>query len=260
MIIATWNVNSIRARLDHALRYIDKRAPDVLCLQELKAQDDDFPRDAFAEKGYCAVVAGQKTYNGVAVLARKAPQGAVVGFPHLPEDHVLNAQRRLLSVRVGEVRVISAYLPNGEAVGSEKFAYKMDFFRELRAYLDREHAPDDTLCVVGDFNVAPEPRDVYDPGAWEGKVLCSEPEREALEQLRAFGFEDCFRRHHSEAERYSWWDYRGGAFWKGRGLRIDHVWATRSLAACCTDSDIDTSPRKWKRPSDHAPVWAEFDI
>jgi len=256
--IATWNVNSVRARLDHVLRWLDRAKPDVLCLQELKVQEADFPFEPLREAGYFAAVAGQKTYNGVAVLAREEPRDPVIGFAHLPAEHPLNEQRRLLAATVGGVRVVSAYLPNGEAVGSEKYVYKLEFFRELRAYLDQRCVPADPLVLCGDFNVAAEPRDVYDFAAWEGSVLFSEPERTALEELRAFGFVDCFRRHHDEEGRYSWWDYRGGAYWKNRGLRIDHLWATPGLADRCTASDVDESPRKWKKPSDHAPVWAEF--
>lgn len=260
MRIATWNVNSVRARIDHVLRWIDRAKPDVLCLQELKVQDADFPTGALREAGYLSALAGQKTYNGVAVLARGELREPAVGLPHLPGDHPLNAQRRLLAVTVEGVRVISAYMPNGEAVGSEKFAYKLSFFRELRAYLDRAYTPADALVLCGDFNVAPEPRDVCDSEAWEGSVLFSAPERAALEALRAFGFADCFRQHHEEAGRYSWWDYRGGAYWKNQGLRIDHLWATPGLAERCTASDVDETPRKWKKPSDHAPVWADFAV
>lgn len=260
MKIATWNVNSIRARLPHALRWLEEQRPDALCLQELKVRDDEFPRAEFEAAGYRCAVAGQKTYNGVAILARDEPRDVVVGLPHLPADHPLNGQKRLLTATVGDVRVISAYLPNGEAVGSEKFAFKLDFFGELRESLHRELSEGRPLCLCGDFNVAPEPLDVYDPAAWEGQVLCSEPERAALAEVRALGFEDCFRRHHPEAGRYSWWDYRMLAFQRKRGLRIDHVWATRPLAERCTASDIDVEPRSWERPSDHAPVWAEFEI
>ncbi|GAB4270383.1 MAG: exodeoxyribonuclease III [Deferrisomatales bacterium] len=259
MVCATWNVNSIRARLDHVVRYLERYRPDVLCLQELKVRDEEFPADALAQAGYASAVAGQKTYNGVAVLSRRPAREVVVGFPHLPPDHPLNRQRRLLAATVDGVRVVSVYVPNGEAVGSEKFAYKLAFFAELRAYLDREYPPERSLVLAGDFNVAPEARDVYDPEAWQGRVLFSEPERRALEELKGFGFVDCLRRHHEEGGLYSWWDYRGGAFWKGRGLRIDHLWATPPLAERCTGCEIDLSPRKWKRPSDHAPVRATFD-
>ena len=260
MRIATWNVNSIRARLEHVLRWVEHAGPDVLCLQELKVQDADFPAEAFLAAGYRCVVAGQKTYNGVAVLSRSEPTDAATGLGHLPAEHPLNAQSRLVAVSVGGVRVISAYLPNGEAVGSEKYSYKLSFFRELRKFLDRCCAPEAPLILAGDFNVAAEARDVYDPQAWEGRILFSAPEREALEDLRSFGFVDCFRKHHEEDGRFSWWDYRGGAFWKNLGLRIDHLWATAPLARHCSACDIDVSPRRWKRPSDHAPVWADFDL
>lgn len=260
MVIATWNVNSVRARLEHLLRYLERFAPDVVCLQELKVQDADFPAEALREAGYFAAIAGQKAYNGVAVLAREEPRDPVAGLAHLPADHPLNEQRRLLAVTVGDVRVVSAYLPNGEAVGSEKFEYKLAFFRELRAYLDREYAAGDRLVLAGDFNVAPEDKDVYDPGAWEGRILCSAAEREALEGVRAFGFVDCLRKHHPEGGLYSWWDYRNSAFWKNRGVRIDHLWATAPLGNTCTTCAIDLSPRKWKKPSDHAPVRAEFAL
>ncbi len=258
MIVATWNVNSVRARLDHVLRYLERFEPDVLCLQELKVRDVEFPRGAFEERGYHAAVAGQKTYNGVAILARRPPEDLVVGLSHLPDDHLLNAQRRVLAATVDGVRVVSVYLPNGEAVGSDKYAFKLAFFGELRTHLDRAFHPKAEVCLVGDFNVAPEDRDVYDPSLWKGRVLCSGAERGALEHLRAFGFTDCFRLHHPEEGLFSWWDYRGGAFWKNHGLRIDLVWATAPLAARCTACEVDLSPRKWKKPSDHAPVRAVF--
>ncbi|MDF1554098.1 MAG: exodeoxyribonuclease III [Deferrisomatales bacterium] len=258
MIIATWNVNSVRARVEHILKYLERQPVDVLCLQELKTQDADFPREPLEAAGYAVSIAGQKTYNGVAVLAREAPADPVVGFPHLPPDHPLNAHKRLLAASVGGVRVISAYLPNGEAVGTDKYSFKLAFFAELRTYLEVEVARHPKLCLVGDFNVAAEDKDIYDPEAWAGGVLCSEPERTALEALRAVGFVDCFRKHHAEGGLYSWWDYRGGAFWKNHGLRIDHVWATPELAATCTACEVDLSPRKWKKPSDHAPVRAVF--
>lgn len=257
--IATWNVNSVRARIAHVLRWIGLRNPDVLCLQELKVQDPEFPYEEFTSRGYRCAVAGQKTYNGVAILSRMPIERPVIGFPDLPAEHPLNSQRRLLAAGIGRVRVVSAYLPNGEAVGSEKFAFKLDFFRELRAYLDANFSRSQPLCLCGDFNVAPEPIDVHDPQGWEGRVLFSEPEREALAAIRALGFTDCFRKHHPEGGRYTWWDYRMRAFQRKMGLRIDHLWATSPLAARCIAADIDVEPRRWERPSDHAPVWADFE-
>jgi exodeoxyribonuclease-3 len=258
MKIATWNVNSIRARLPHVVRWLGEHRPDVLCLQELKAPEEEFPRADFEALGYACAVAGQKTYNGVAVLSRVAASDVVIGLPQLPSDHRLNHQRRLVAATFSGVRVISAYLPNGETVGSEKFAFKLDFFQELLRYLDEFFSPSQALCLCGDFNVALEAIDVYDPKAWEGQVLCSEDERAALARVRSFGLVDCFRRHHSEGGRYSWWDYRMKAFQRKMGLRIDHIWATEALADRCTAADIDPEPRRWERPSDHAPVWAEF--
>ncbi|GAB6061786.1 exodeoxyribonuclease III [Deferrisoma palaeochoriense] len=258
LVLATWNVNSLRARLEHVLRYWDRRRPDVLCLQEIKVEDDAFPREPFEERGIRVAVAGQKGYHGVAVLSRLPLADPVVGFPHLSDDHPLNRERRLLAVTVEGLRVISVYAPNGEAVGSEKFGYKLAFFEALREYLDREFTPGDELVLAGDFNVAPEPQDVYDPASWEGRVLFSQPEREALRRLREFGLEDCLRRLHPGEEMYTWWDYRGGAFWKNQGLRIDHVLATPPVADRCTQAGVDLSPRRWKRPSDHAPVWVAF--
>lgn len=260
MKIATWNINSIRARLPHVLRWVQEQTPDVLCLQELKAPEEELPRADFQALGYACTAGAQKTYNGVAILSRTPPQDVTEGLPHLPSDHVLNSQKRLLGVTVNGIRILCAYLPNGEAVGSEKFRFKLDFFRELRRYLEASLGQGRKLCLCGDFNVAPESLDVYDPKAWEGQLMCSDEERSALEGIRSVGFVDCFRLHHREAGRYSWWDYRMKAFQRKMGLRIDHLWATPPLADLCTGSDIDPGPRKWERPSDHAPVWAEFSV
>ncbi len=261
MLLATWNVNSVRARLDHVLRYWERRRPDVLCLQEIKVEDPAFPRESFEERGLHLAVAGQKGYHGVAVVSSLPLEDPVVGFPHLPPDHPLNRERRLLAVTAAEVRVLSVYVPNGEAVGSEKFEAKLRFFEELGRYLDRQLAQNPAVVLAGDFNVAPEARDVYDPEAWEGRVLFLVPEREALEALKGRGLVDCFRQLHPEdGNRYTWWDYRGGAFWKNEGLRIDHILANPALADRCEECDVDLSPRRWKRPSDHAPVWARFRL
>lgn len=259
MKIATWNVNSIRTRLDHVLRWIDEHKPDVLCLQETKAQDKDFPMAAFKDSGLHAAFAGQKSYNGVAIISSSPICEVAVGFPHLDPEHSFNVQKRLISATVLGVRVASAYFPNGESPESEKFPYKLGFMGELKRHFELTNSLTKPLCLMGDFNVAPEDRDVYDPQAWEGRILCSEPERRALEDLKSFGFVDCFRKHRAEGGLYSWWDYRMGAFRRDRGLRIDHIWATPPLAHWCVDSGVDKAPRSWEKPSDHAPVWACFN-
>ncbi|MHB8878858.1 MAG: exodeoxyribonuclease III [Myxococcaceae bacterium] len=254
MKIATWNVNSIRARLPRVLGWLGTAQPDVLCVQELKCVDGAFPFEELEAAGYRAAVFGQKTYNGVAILARGELSGVVRGL----EDGVDDPQARVVAATVGGVRVVSVYAPNGQSVGSEAYGYKLEFYRRLRGYLDRLHRPDEQLVVCGDFNVAPEPRDVHDPAKWEGQVLYSLPEREAHATLCAFGLVDTFRKHHEEAGRYSWWDYRMLGFPKNLGLRIDHVLATAPLAGLCTSAEIDREARKGPQPSDHAPVGAEF--
>lgn len=258
MKIATWNVNSLRQRMEHVLKWLGYAAPDVVCLQETKVEDALFPREPLEAAGYTCLYAGQKAYNGVALLSRQAPSDVAVGLPHLPADHPLNLQRRLLAATVGGVRVLSAYFPNGEEVGSDKYAYKLDFLRELRVHLDRDHRPGDPLVLCGDFNIAPEAADLYNPGEREGKILFSEPERAALREVAAFGLADLFRLRHPEAGRYSWWDYRAGMYWKGLGMRLDHLWGTAPVARRLADCDIDERPRRWKTPSDHTPVWAEI--
>lgn len=258
MKIATWNVNSIRARVEHLVKFIGYAAPDVLCLQETKVVDGDFPRAPFAELGYRVLAAGQKSYNGVAILSRVEGVEAAVGFPHLGEDHPLNSQKRLIHSTFDGVRVVNGYFPNGEEVGSDKYAFKLEFLSELKNWLSSEAARFPELVLCGDFNVAPEDRDLWDPEERAGTIFVSEPEREGVAALRDLGLVDCFRLHHSESGRYSWWDFRGALFWKGRGMRLDHLYATKSLAEKCAACDIDERPRKWKQPSDHTPVWAQF--
>lgn len=258
MKIATWNVNSVRARVEHLVKFIGYAEPDVLCLQETKVVDGDFPRAPFEELGYRVIAAGQKSYNGVAILSRAEGVAVAVGFPHLGEEHPLNAQKRLIHATFNGVRVVNSYFPNGEEVGSDKYAFKLEFLAELKSWLASEAVRFSDMLLCGDFNVAPEDRDLWNPEERAGMILVSEPEREGLASLRALGFVDCFRLHHSEAGRYSWWDFRGGLFWKGLGMRIDHVYATKSLAEACKVCDIDERPRRWKQPSDHTPVWAEF--
>jgi exodeoxyribonuclease III len=254
--IATWNVNSVRARLERVLRWLDVRKPDVVCLQELKVDEGSFPFEELRSAGYHAAVFGQKTYNGVAILSRAEAEEVERGLG----DDVADPQARLVSARSRGVRVLSAYFPNGQAVGSDRYRYKLQWMKRLRRHLDRRHSPQELLVLCGDYNVAPEPRDVYDPAAWEGTVLFHPEVRGALEEVRGFGLVDVFRLHHQEAGLYSWWDYRMLAFPKRRGLRIDHLFATEPLARRCREALIDRDERKGKQPSDHAPVLARFDL
>jgi exodeoxyribonuclease III len=254
--IATWNVNSIRMRQDRVLAWIDQHRPDVLCLQETKVPDDLFPAERFEAAGYQAALFGQKGYNGVAILAR-SPLGDVSRGLGDGED-TGDEPARLVAARVDGVRLASVYVPNGKAVGTDKYAYKLRWLARLRAGLEHTGDPGAPLVLCGDFNVAPEDRDIHDPEAWAGQVLCSADERAALAEVRAWGLDDVYRRHHPEGGRYSWWDYRGMSFFKDRGLRIDHVWATAPLAARSTACEIDRDARKGQNASDHAPVIATF--
>ena len=256
MKLATWNLNSIRAREDRLLRWLAAVGPDVVCLQELKVTEDAFPSDTLQALGYRATVHGQRTYNGVAILSRAEPEEVERGFGDGGDD----LQARLVAARVGGVRVVSAYVPNGGEVGSDKWAYKLEWLRRLRAFLDRRFAKGDLVAVGGDMNVAPEARDVYDPPAWEKTVLFHPEARAALESVRAWGLVDGFRLHHQAPGFYTWWDYRMLAFPKNRGLRIDHVFLSEPLAAKCTSALIDRQERKGKQPSDHAPVIVDLDV
>ncbi len=254
MKIATWNVNSVRAREARLLAWLAAWKPDVLCLQELKVVDSDYPTDAVGALGYHSAVYGQKTYNGVAILSRTPLEDVQRGFGEGDDD----PQARLLSARVNGVRVLSAYVPNGGEVGSEKFAYKLAWMAKLRAHLERTASPDEPLALCGDMNVAPEDRDVARPEEWKDTVLCHPAARAALQHIVAWGLDDTFRRHHAEAGFYSWWDYRMLGFPKNNGLRIDHVLTTRSLGVRSTGAEIDRNERKGKQPSDHVPVVATF--
>jgi len=250
MKIATWNVNSIRMRLERVLPWLEQHRPDVLCMQETKVEDELFPVEELARLGYRVVAHGQKTYNGVALVARQDIAEVARGLGDGGDD----AQARLIAGNVRGVRVVSVYVPNGGTVGSDKYAFKLDWLRRLRAYLETRCDPGQPLVVAGDFNVAPEDRDVHDPTAWAGEILCSEPEREGLRQVAAWGLTDAFRRLHPEPGFFTWWDYRMLGFAKGRGLRIDHMYVTAPLLERCTDVAIDREARKGKQPSDHAPV------
>jgi exodeoxyribonuclease-3 len=250
--LATWNVNSIRARLDRAVAWLDANRPDVVCMQELKVENDGFPREPFEAAGYQLALYGQKTYNGVAILSRAPMTDITTGMDDGdPDDHA-----RLIAATIDGVRVISAYFPNGGELNSDKYEYKLKWIARLRAWLGKRDASA-PLILAGDFNVAPEDRDVHDPVAWAGQTLFSEPEKAALREVAAWGLHDTFRKHSAAAE-FTWWDYRGIAFLKNHGLRIDHVWATTPAYEVCTSCVIDRESRKGKNASDHAPVIAQF--
>ena len=254
MKLATWNVNSIRMRLDRVLAWLDQHKPDVLCMQELKVEEKDFPREAFTQAGWQLAHVCQKTYNGVAIVARAPITDVRCGLGDGEDD----PQARLIAATVDGVRVISAYVPNGQAVPSDKYAYKLRWLERLKAYLETHEKIDAPLVLCGDFNVAPEARDVYDPVGWENEPLYHVDARQALERVRSWGLVDTFRLHHQETA-YSWWDYRMLSFPKNRGLRIDHIFATAPLARRCSSAWIDREARKGKQPSDHAPVLALFE-
>lgn len=253
--IATWNVNSLRVRLDHVLRWLEQAGPDVLALQETKLPDEKFPLDVLREAGYESVFAGQKTYNGVATLSRTGADKVTRGMPGYEDN-----QQRVLRTDIGGVTVLNLYVPNGSEVGSAKYSYKLGWLDHLAAVIGDLLRENPRLIVLGDFNIAPEDRDVHDPAAWAGKVLVSEAERARLDTIRAAGLEDCFRLFDQAAGSYSWWDYRAAAFRRNRGLRIDLILASAPVAEKCRACYIDVEPRTLERPSDHAPVVAEFDL
>lgn len=256
MIIASWNVNSLAVRLPHVLAWLDAVGPDVLCLQETKCIDEKFPRAEIEASGYHCEFFGEKTYNGVAILTRGMPDAVVKGFPSDgPSD-----SKRLIEVELYGVTIVCVYIPNGSEVGSEKYQYKLAWMDKLGEHLAERHDAGQMLAVCGDYNIAPDDRDVYDPEALAGTILVSDAERAALEKLRQWGLVDTFRLHEQGAGFYSWWDYRQAAFRRNMGLRIDHIWATRPLADKCVRSLIDREPRKLEKPSDHAPVYAEFAL
>jgi exodeoxyribonuclease-3 len=253
--IATWNVNSLRVRLPHVLAWLAENQPDVLALQEIKVPDEDFPHEALQEVGYHAVCSGQKTYNGVAVLTREKAADLVTSFPS-DED----PQRRVLGATIKNIRVLNLYVPNGESTQSSKYQYKLDWLKKLDLFLESELKQHSHLIVLGDFNIAPESIDVHDPLQWEGSVLCSPPERASFQGLLNRGLKDCFRLHSPQEKLFSWWDYRLNAFKRNLGLRIDHILASNALSTLCGKCYIDKTTRGWERPSDHAPVVAEFSL
>ena len=253
MKIATWNVNSLKVRLPHVLDWVATTAPDVLCLQETKTEDAGFPFDALSAAGYRAIHNGQKTYNGVAILAREGLQDIQRDLPGFDDP-----QKRLIAATVGDVRIVCAYMPNGQAVGSDKYAYKLEWLAALERWLATELVRYPRLALLGDFNIAPADADVHDPAAWQGQILCSEPERAAFNRLIGLGQSDAFRLFDQPERSFSWWDYRMMAFRRNIGLRIDHILLSSALATECSACTIDRTPRKLERPSDHAPVIAEL--
>jgi exodeoxyribonuclease III len=254
--LATWNINSIRARTDRLLAWLAAQRPDVLCLQETKVEDQGFPVEALRAAGYEVAIHGQRSYNGVAIAARTPLTDVTRGFSDGDPDD----EARLIAATAGTgadaLRVICVYVPNGQDLSSEKFPYKLAWYRRLRAYLERTATPATPLVVCGDMNVTADDRDVCAPEKWAGQIHCSAPERAALADLVGFGLTDLFRKHHPDGGVYSWWDYRGVAFFKNQGLRIDHILATAPIAARCTQCTIDRDARKGQDASDHAPVIA----
>jgi exodeoxyribonuclease-3 len=257
MKLATWNINSIRAREARLTAWLDRERPDVLCLQETKTEDVGFPAEALKRAGYEVALWGQRSYNGVAICVRPplALEDVVRGLGDGGE-HADEA--RLIAATVGGIRIIDVYVPNGQDLESDKFPYKLAWYRRLRALLERTAKPDQPVIVCGDFNVTADDRDVCAPDKWRGQIHCSDPERAALAELVGWGFEDLFRKLHPDGGVYSWWDYRGVAFFKNQGLRIDHILATAPVAARCTACRIDRDARKGQDASDHAPVIAEL--
>jgi exodeoxyribonuclease-3 len=258
MKIATWNVNSLRVRLAHLQEWLRTRQPDIVCLQETKVVDEDFPAEAIAACGYRSHFSGQKTYNGVAILLREGlPEAAQVcaGIPGQADP-----QKRVIALTVGSLRVICAYFPNGQSVESDKFQYKLGWLAALQGWLEQELAAHPQLALLGDFNIAPADEDVHDPAAWRGQVLCTDEERAAFAALVRAGTVDVFRRFEQAPRSYTWWDYRNLAFRRKQGLRIDHILLSSALAPHCISCSVDTPMRALEQPSDHAPVVAEFGM
>jgi exodeoxyribonuclease-3 len=255
MKIATWNVNSLRVRLPHVLQWLEAAQPDVLAIQETKTVDEQFPLAELEAAGYSVVFAGQKTYNGVAILSKSLATDVVTDIPDLDDP-----QRRILAATIDGVRIVNLYVVNGSEVGSDKYAYKLAWLAQVTAWLQQQATLYPSLVVLGDFNIAPENRDVHDPVAWGEGILCSPAERAALQAIQALGLSDTFRQFAQPDKSFSWWDYRGGGFRRNHGLRIDLILASKPLADACQSCVIDREPRTWEKPSDHTPVVAEFSV
>lgn len=255
MKIASWNVNSLRVRLPHVLDWLAAAQADVLGIQETKTKDPDFPVDAFAQAGYKVAFAGQPTYNGVAIVSKLPIDSTITDLDSFEDE-----QRRVIGATIGGVRILNLYVPNGQTVESDKYQYKLKWLNALHTHLQKELDTHERCVVMGDFNIAPEDRDVHDPDQWRGKVLCSDAERDALNNILNLGFVDTFRLFEESDGLFSWWDYRAAAFRRNLGMRIDLVLASKSLASSCSAATIDVAPRRLERPSDHTPVCAEFGV
>ena len=256
MKIASWNVNSLNVRLSHVEEWLKLRQPDVVVLQETKMEDHKFPDDALASLGYRSVFVGQKTYNGVAILSKVSAKEEQIGIPGFNDE-----QKRVIAATVNGIRIVNLYVVNGQDVGTDKYDYKLRGLDAVHGWLAEEIKKHPNLVVLGDFNIAPEDRDVYDPKVWnDNHILTSAAERAAYKRLLDLGLHDSFRLHNDEAGHYSWWDFRSGGFQRGNGLRIDLVLISDALKSKCSAAGIDRDPRTWERPSDHTPVWADLDI
>ena len=256
MKIATWNVNSIAIRLEQVLNWLTATETDVLCLQETKCVDEKFPFEQIQGAGYETAFFGQKSYNGVAILSKYEIADVQKNFPGDEDDE---APKRLIAATINGVRIVNTYIPNGTELWSDKFTFKLDWLQKLRRMFDETCDKNGNVLLCGDFNVAPDERDVWNTALWEGKLHFSKPERAAIHHVKQWGFVDVYRQMNGDAREFSWWNYREGAFPKNQGLRIDHIWTSQKMAEKCTGCWIDKTPRGWERPSDHTPVVAEFD-
>lgn len=260
MKIASWNVNSLKVRLPHVIDWLTQSGTDILCLQELKMADEVVPAATFAEQGWHLCFTGQKTYNGVAIISRQPGQDIIKNIPDFadPQQRVIAATYPLGATQ--SLRVICAYVPNGQSLESDKYQYKLGWLEAFTAYIRAQLVQYPYVAVLGDFNIAPTDEDVHDPAAWAGQVLCSPPERAAFEQLIGLGLVDSFRKFPQAPKAYTWWDYRMMGFRRNLGLRIDHILLSTALAERCTACDIDRAPRKLEKPSDHTPIVATLDL
>ena len=256
MKIATWNVNSIAIRLEQVFNWLKETRTDVLCLQETKTIDEKFPLEAVNNFGYHAAFTGQKSYNGVAILSKHPIENVQYNFA----DDEADAPKRLIAATVENIRIVNTYIPNGTELWTDKFTFKLDWLLRLRKMFDETCPKDSDVLLCGDFNVAPDERDVWNAAFWEGKLHFTKAERAAIHHVKQWGLTDVFRQINGDEKKFSWWNYREGAFFKNHGLRIDHIWTSKSLAEKCVGCWIDKTPRGWERPSDHTPVIAEFKI